>query len=80
MNKDIKDHASLGGKKRAESLTAQERSASASNAAKDRWAKHRLKKNHTCVNLCRCSACGRLKYKHVKGGDLCQQFSCDTLG
>jgi len=60
MNKDIKDHASLGGKKRAESLTAQERSISASIAAKARWDKYRLKNNHVCTNMCRCKSCGRL--------------------
>ena len=77
-NKDIKDHASLGGKKRAESLTAQERSHSASYAAKARWAKQKIRSEHVCGELCRCSSCGRPRYKHITK-ELCSDFLCDTL-
>lgn len=77
MNKNIKNYARQGGNARKRSMTPAQRSASASYAAKQRWAKHNKMKNHICINICRCEACGRLKYKHIKGSEICQKFQCD---
>ena len=78
-NIDIKRYASKGGKQRARNLTSKERSLSASNAAKARWKAYKDKKNHICTDMCVCSNCGRLKYKHVPNSEICPDFKCDRL-
>lgn len=77
MKYNIAQHSKHANTIRNEKLTPAERSSIASVAAKARWAKYKLKKSHTCVNLCRCANCGRFKYKHITK-DMCERFSCDT--
>jgi len=79
MKKNIKDHASRGGITRAENLTPEERSEIASKAVKVRWDRYRQRKNHICSDMCICSNCGRLKYKHVPNSEICPDFKCDRL-
>ena len=77
MNKDIKDHASKGGTNRAKNLTPQQRSESASIAAKARWTAYREKKNHICDYGCRC-ICGVFLQRHSTHSE-CQNQECTNL-
>ena len=77
MNKNIKDHASKGGKKRADSLTAEKRSVIASTAAKARWDRYNEKKNHKCNVGCRC-ICGVYTQRHSRYTD-CKELKCTKI-
>jgi len=79
-NSNIKDFSSKGGLARAKKLSPSERKVISAIAIKARWDRYREKNNHVCNNMCRCSNCGRMKYKHVSLGELCADFLCETLG
>ena len=79
MKYNIALESAKGNRTRTEKLTPEERSEIASNAAKARWKAYKDKKNHICSDMCICSNCGRLKYKHVPNSEICPDFKCERV-
>lgn len=77
MWKNIGSLSVEGNKARSEKLSPEVRQSIARSAAKARWDKYRLKKNHVCDYACRCT-CGVSMLKHSKYSE-CQNPKCTKI-
>ena len=79
MKYSIKNHSKEANTARNKKLTPAEKSSIASIAAKARWKKYQIIKNHVCDRYCICDVCGSIKTKgaHTKfSGDGRHEFVC----